>query len=383
MSFIVEADEERRLQARSSTPRLFELDALRGVAAVIVAGTHYLRCFPPFFQGSSAALDSIGFAAVCMFFLLSGFVLSLPYWAGRQTSYGRFVVRRFIRIYIPFLGALGLSIAGMELCRRMGSPSLSPWFQAIWHTPCTWPRLLHWLLIPGMPEVNVAFWTLRNEIVMSALMPLICFVMRRCRAEIWIGLAWAALIVFQGPLDRLHSPIFELWLKTGLLFPAGALLAQKQKPLRRWAEEMGAPARAAIFLGSLLLFAFPLFLGHGRGRVVLFLISRSSTMLLLPAAGVLGSVLFSARLKRVLRHSVMEYLGRISYSLYLVHAIVIAAMLRGLYGRMNLMLLTALIFAATFALAHVYCVWVEEPSIALGRRLTQRRETKREMVVAG
>lgn len=383
MPSVAEVNDELKLQSRSSMPRLFELDALRGLAAATVVISHYLLCFRSR-SPIMAAVSHIGFAAVCVFFALSGFVLSLPYWANRRSSYGRFVLRRFCRIYLPFLAALALSIAGLEVCRHLEAPALSPWFQGIWHTPLTLGRLLRWLLIPAMPEVNVAFWTLRYEIVMSLLMPLLCFAIRRSRAEIWIGLAWAGLILLQGPLDRLHAPMLDEWLKFGLLFPTGALLAQKREQLRRWAERITALARAAVFAACLVVcYLSPLLQSQLHGRLSLFAGSRVFVAVELAALGVLGSVWCSATLRKLLRHSVMEYLGRISYSLYLVHAIVITAMLRGFYGRMSLALLTALIFATTFALAHIFCVAVEEPSIALGRRLTQRSEVGREAVVAG
>ncbi len=39
---------------------------------------------------------------VLLFFVLSGFVLALPYFEARNDAYGPYLVRRFFRLYPPF-----------------------------------------------------------------------------------------------------------------------------------------------------------------------------------------------------------------------------------------------------------------------------------------
>ncbi len=51
-----------------------------------------------------------GHQAVILFFLLSGFVLTLPYKKKTGLGYGPFLVKRVCRIYLPYLGALALAI---------------------------------------------------------------------------------------------------------------------------------------------------------------------------------------------------------------------------------------------------------------------------------
>ena len=47
-----------------------------------------------------------------LFFLLSGFVLSVPYLRGKGQAYPVYLIRRILRIYAPYLAALALAVAG-------------------------------------------------------------------------------------------------------------------------------------------------------------------------------------------------------------------------------------------------------------------------------
>jgi hypothetical protein len=50
-----------------------------------------------------------------LFFVLSGFVLSLPWLNGRSAPYGRFLLGRFCRIYPPYIIAMVIAAAGCIL----------------------------------------------------------------------------------------------------------------------------------------------------------------------------------------------------------------------------------------------------------------------------
>ena len=52
-----------------------------------------------------------GEAAVILFFVLSGYVLALPFIAGTQLTYGRYLVKRICRIWLPFAAAILLAAA--------------------------------------------------------------------------------------------------------------------------------------------------------------------------------------------------------------------------------------------------------------------------------
>src|ERR1700754_945064 len=94
---------------RSMAGRLLQLDSLRGFAAMTVVWHHWRQAYwatPPrwFMQPFSA-----GHEAVILFFILSGYVLSLPVWINRQPRYADYLIRRISRIYLPYVAAACLA----------------------------------------------------------------------------------------------------------------------------------------------------------------------------------------------------------------------------------------------------------------------------------
>lgn len=80
------------------------IEALRGLAALIVVGSHYAHLV-------TQSPGPWGFAAtgVDLFFVLSGYVFA-PYFFGRPLAWGPHLVRRFFRLYPLYLVALTLYV---------------------------------------------------------------------------------------------------------------------------------------------------------------------------------------------------------------------------------------------------------------------------------
>ena len=100
--------------------RFASLDGLRGIACVVVVICHYLqiyvpaafeRNFPDLFGekwlvNSPLNLLFNGHAAVILFFVLSGFVLSAPFFRGVGWGwYARSIIKRYPRLAIPALAS--------------------------------------------------------------------------------------------------------------------------------------------------------------------------------------------------------------------------------------------------------------------------------------
>src|SRR3974377_2404311 len=95
--------------AVTKSGRIAHLDSLRGLAALIVVFHHCLVTFPMFWSvyqrpatttlmrvlgNTPLPLPWGGPEFVLVFFTLSGFVLSLPFWSGKGLTYDQFAVRR-------------------------------------------------------------------------------------------------------------------------------------------------------------------------------------------------------------------------------------------------------------------------------------------------
>ena len=93
----------------------------------------------------------------------------------------------------------------------------------------------------------------------------------------------------------------------------------------------------------------------------------------LGAAGFIVLALGRARVAHWLRLPPLLLLGRISYSLYLFHPIVLLTMLYALHDRVAAIVWIPAVVPVALATAWVSWRLIEMPSIALGRRLTAKR----------
>lgn len=136
------------------TKKHFEiLDALRGVAAVIVVAFHILEIFSG--GDHSKQMINHGYLAVDFFFLLSGFVIAHAYddrW--HKMALGGFFKRRLLRLH-PMI------IVGMVLGAICFYPSAAEMFPAVAGTP-VWKLLLVLLigitLLPVPLSLDIRGW---------------------------------------------------------------------------------------------------------------------------------------------------------------------------------------------------------------------------------
>lgn len=90
-----------------------------------------------------------GHEAVILFFILSGFVLSLPYYNKKNSKYKDYLIKRIFRIYLPYLVSVFLAIACVFVFSRGGIPELSKWFNGTWERQLTINQLLEHILMLG------------------------------------------------------------------------------------------------------------------------------------------------------------------------------------------------------------------------------------------
>ena len=224
------------MDAASSPKHYRELDSLRGLAAFVVLVHHSLLFFPDFgdfFMTRGMApphglVEAVlfytplvlfwqGRSAVMLFFVLSGFVLSLPWWRGHPQSYPMFVVRRITRIYLPYLAALCGATALMLLSTRNAIPALGDLFNLNWEEPLTLTVVLQNLAITGSGNfIDSPVWSAIWEMRISAIFPAIM------GAALAFGLAGltaslGALVVIYGAAHLLHLPEFWITMTSQML----------------------------------------------------------------------------------------------------------------------------------------------------------------------
>lgn len=362
--------------SNSALSHRFEvLDSLRGLAALVVVVGHCLNLLPEIPWVEYSPMHNAR-SAVIFFFILSGFVLALPFSNSRGVHYPSYLVKRIFRIYSPYLCAVALAVLAYELLSRGGVPELGAWFNSIWVTPLT-VRLLvdHVLLIGSFQNhvYNPVLWSLVHEMRISLVFPFICSWIMRQDWRIGLGVGLAASIV--GAVLSYTTSVLLNWqndyfetIHYLFMFIVGILLAkhrtqliQALAPLRRFALLM-------IFGLGLVLFTY------GKGVHVILKNERflylDDWVISLGAALVLLTVMASKDLSKALTITPLRILGEISYSLYLFHAIILFSLAYLLHGSLPTGVILGLAILVSIVVSYLAWRWIEQPSITLGRRFS-------------
>lgn len=406
--------------------RLQPLDSLRGLAALSVVLHHSLICIPilyqayflaDFFRRYRAPTTEVravllatytplhvfwaGGEAVLLFFVLSGFVLVLPFLDGRQPSYVRFVLRRVCRIYVPYatalLGAWALSL----VVPHHGLPNLSPWFQTIWSRPVDAHVATDQALMLGDPSANILdnpAWSLVHEMRVSIVFPLIASL-----AALGGWLVSLALLLLSAllPMPNFHWPLRTLpdtlvhTCLYAVFFLWGALLAKHRQPLGAWIRRRHPFTRLALWTLALLCFTFdtthwmPKALHHGWVEIAWRHLeiwrletNLSPEVVSLGAGMVILLSLNTPCVERFLLHPPLRWLGKVSYSLYLIHVPLIATLAYTVGRLLPADWFLLLVLPAALLGAGAFHRWVEVPAIALGYRLSGKVPAKAELPTA-
>jgi peptidoglycan/LPS O-acetylase OafA/YrhL len=369
----------------SPAHRLSELDAVRGLAAFSVLLSHHLRVFegltPPNPAAGIARASRVasylpsypafaGFESVVLFFMLSGFVLALPRLRGRTEPYASYLTRRVFRLYPPYVVAVLLAAAGKRFLYDGPLPGVSDWIGRQWGAPTTSVDLAAHLGMIGRFDAgkyNPVLWSLVEEMRISLVYPLIALVAIRASTGRAIGVAFA--MAFPRVLAEYLLPpgaareLLET-LHWSALFLLGAILARNIEAATAWCSSLSRAKRVALFAACYLAYAY--------GKIAAHVVPFSSDWITaLDAAGFFVIALSSPTARRVLGSRPLRILGEISYSLYLLHFVVLLVVLRTLHGVLPDTMLIGISVVLSVIVAYASYRWVEVPSIALGRRASQ------------
>ena len=344
------------------------LDALRGVAALLVALQHGAEALLPRLAARTPL--NLGETGVVLFFLLSGVVI--PPSLARHRSLGRFWLKRVFRLYPAYwaslVGCLLLAAAGL----------FPPPFVTMRH-PLAGALLNLTMLqsVFGVPSAIGVYWTLPLELAVYALCSAV-FAMRLLHRPVLLLVASTlALLAAEVAAAAAHRsvPVGRIGLLLSALFGATAL---------RWlaGDLAWRPlSLLATLLGSVL--ALGLWLRFDRFPVAHEVAAPTAGVVLV--SWLLAYLLFAAL--AALRHRqmprVLLWLGRISYSLYLWHLPVLAAtLLLPVAAHRPRPLLLLLVLIAAALLAQLSYQMVERPGIQLGIRLGIRLAIRLEAKLA-
>ena len=274
----------------SKTNRFEVLDALRGIAAVVVMLFHYLAGYHYEFGFSSAPVIAFedGFFGVQLFFIISGFVIY--YSITNSKNVPDFLIRRFIRLFPTYWCCMFITFAVVSYY------SLSPIRETTFRE-----ALINLSMIQGLfsvKYVDTSYWSLQIELFFYFFVALI-FSLGVQRFLNFILAGWLLLIVFYNFVYKIPGAGLLFNLQYGMLFVAG-IAFYKIKVLKQ----------NNFFNHFIIVCSYIICLAVLRNmRGYLFGISAVYIVFYLAIYGMLP----------FLKNSVLLFLGKISYALYLIH----------------------------------------------------------------
>lgn len=300
---------------------LHRIDALRGIAILLVLSYHtLLRLFPGFEVREYADngvliindLQSLilnfnpfgqGWIGVELFLVISGFLIHFIYLqSGSEFKWSSFFSKRFWRIYPPYLLVLLFFVI------KRGDLSTSGLIHFLSHL-----TLVHNLNDNTFFSVNPSFWSIALEVQLYLIYPLYLLLVRYFNSTKTTLLLFSTTVVmclisyiYDIESAAYGSFVLKFWFTWG----AGAFLAEKYYHDRKLFHK----PFLWFVLFYVLFFTFKVF-------------DFTSNFILIPAtlscAALMEVVLYSALIdKYAFNRSIfkmLSFVGLISYSVYLIH----------------------------------------------------------------
>ena len=386
--------------------RLQFLDAVRGIAAFTVAVQHCVEAVSPSYMEWSHEVFRPGEWGVILFFVSSGFII--PVSIERYRSVGRFWIGRFFRLY-PLYWAV---MAGALLLFALDRFPLPDDYKLHW-VRASGANITMAQEFIGQPHVLGQAWTLSYELVFYGLVSLLFLIGLDKRpgvvltgglvSAVLVGTAVPMRLITQGSsLNRVavvlacavaaagaailaRRSLGAALAAAGFAVAIVALLANRNHPawfsalllssmfvgwvLHRWSVGQASTAQAVAAVGgagvaAVLSHALHFQVNNVPGTDI-FTNATAETLTFLGAYVVFVAFL---TLRRHAFPKPLRWLGEVSYSVYLVHGVVLAATPK-VGGAATAV---ALWLALTLVVSWITYRLFERPFQELGRRVARR-----------
>jgi peptidoglycan/LPS O-acetylase OafA/YrhL len=372
--------------------RYEELDSIRGIAAFMVLLSHIFFIFPNIGSTLNAKFGLFstffwnGHISVIMFFVLSGFVLSLPFYNSNKHYYTDYIIKRICRIYIPYIVILFIAIIFKIMFHsKIGNvPNLVNWG--------TWDNgnvniddILKHIFFLG--EFNsdsfiMVIWSLVHEMRISFIFPLIILILTRLNIKLSIFIpvvlsTSSVFLIIHFP-TKFNIPIstnYFITLHYTSMFIIGSLVAKYRLKLLNIKNSV----KILIFFAGIVFFYFPgipfkiLSLVIGNVQYTSYQI-YIDWMIAIGSSCLIITSLNSKIASNFLLFRPINFLGKISYSLYLVHPLVLLVSVYTLYGYFSVPLILIISLILSIVFSWLSYKFIELPSISLGKHLIGRKK---------
>ena len=339
--------------------RSASLDLLRGGAAFAVAIPHYLTLNAPF----QPLAEAFAIAGVEVFFVLSGFVLApqiVDWVVGRPwRNLGVFLARRWMRTIPPYVVAL------IVIALMTGNLLTADFVRYLFYVENLFVSANHTDFYPVAWSLAVEEWF---YVLFAPALFLVALVLKR--RDRTLEVSFAILVIVAVAVVRLALQVhdWDLNVRRVTLFRIDSIvwgfllyLALERFPALALDEAGGAKRLAALV--ALLALSIPAELrvailavdGHFSAQQAFPYVSAAFGMI---CVGVFqqADAAFRGRLIR----SVSFYLGRVSYSVYLFHLMIVMA-LKPMIATAPLLLQLAIYVVVILSLSTIFFAGFERP----------------------
>jgi peptidoglycan/LPS O-acetylase OafA/YrhL len=334
--------------------KIIAVEWLRGLASFGVCEMHMfcaLAFFSKedvFFQTYIFPISIMGRMGVPVFFVISGFIIPYSMWQNKYNlkQWANFIARRLIRLDPPYiLSILLILFITFVMAKITGNTA----FHIEWQNV-----LLHIGYINvffNKPWLCGVYWTLAIEFQYYLLIALIFPLISHANRIVSIVSTLAFLGLFQ--VIAQYTPEYFIF-KYIPLFIVGILVFQRSvNLLTNWQ-----------YIPQMIIVTAFLFIGHGKGYAIV---------------AVLAAIIIGMDID--IKFKPLYFLGKISYSLYLIHWVIGIELIRFLavyyFPEMNqatkiLVALAGIFFSTAFAL--VFYNFIEKRSITWGKMLRNKND---------
>ena len=299
-----------------------------------------------------------GWLGVDVFFVLSGFLITTLLLREKRRkgsiSLRGFYTRRFFRIIPVYLFTVCMYFVAVHASRD---------FVKIGQFTAALPWLLTFLQEyrpAAAGNILGHAWTLGIEEKFYIAWPLILIVLHpfRVRALVCLGAIYIALLFAPHTYARSYD---------GLLTGAVLAVVLTCSPGSSIVKALGSIPDSVLCVLIVGTYALNRYTNNA-----VFLFSGAMALL------VASLVLRYGMLRRLLEAPALSYVGRRSYAMYLIHVLVLNLVEKipaAFLGR-NAIFIVCVAYGFTFAGAALMYIAIEQPCIALGRRLSKRFEPR-------
>lgn len=325
------------------------MDSLRGLAALLVCGGHYLQHL-----GLSKYFPA--HQAVVLFFVLSGYVLSLSLGKAVQTfSYPSFIIKRIFRLYPAYYFAIifttifvtGLSVVNFHYVYN--------WFLLVTDIG----NLFSSIKMIDRPQIghpiDSVTWSLTYEMIISVFFPFLYLFFYRVvvgnllRSLLVFCYVFFGVLIFVCYKIAIYSVIYY-----SVYFVIGMYVASNIRNLK--------------FLSGALFLVFGVFLFFNNSLICLFGF-QINNIYLVDIYSSIGAIFLIIACEHnlwfinIMKNKVIHFYGRISYSFYLFHGPMLYIAFKYL-NSWNIFLLLAVSFICSTVISFFSFTYIEQPMMA-------------------